>query len=452
MTRRAGGLRGRRLAALALGASLAAVAAGRADAARPALASAAERKLVASVERHAPEALELLKRAVEINSGTMNRDGVRQMGHLLAPEFEALGFRTRWVEGESWGRAGHLVATRPGRARAPRVLLIGHLDTVFERDSPFQHWQQISDSTARGPGVCDMKGGDVIMLLALRALKETGALDRLSVTAVLTGDEERHGLPLEKARADLLDAAADLAIGFEDGDGDPRHAVIARRGASEWTLRVSGTPAHSSQIFRADIGAGAIFEAARILGEFKDSLSVEPYLTVNPGVVLGGTAIGFDHEASRGTAFGKSNVIAESTVVTGDLRTLSIEQRENAKAIMQRIVAASPPHVAAEITFTDGYPPLAPTDGNRRLLALYDRASRDLGFGPVEAVDPARAGAADVSFTSGTVAMAIDGVGMRGDGGHTVDETAELAWFPRQAMRAALMLARLPEALGGRRR
>jgi len=409
----------------------------------------AELKLVTAVNERAVAALDLLKRAVEVNSGTMNPDGVRQVGHLFAPEFDALGFKTRWVEGVSWGRAGHLIATRTGKGGGPRVLLIGHLDTVFEKDSPFQHFQSLNDSTAKGPGVCDMKGGDVILLLALQALKETGMLDRLQVTVVLTGDEEKHGLPLERARGDLIHAAADVALGFEDGDGDPRHAVIARRGASDWMLRVWGTPAHSSQIFRPDVGYGAVYEAARILGQFRDSLSVEPYLTVNPGAVVGGTTVGFDREESRGTAFGKTNVIAESTLVSGDLRSLSIEQRENAKAIMTRIVAASPPHVGAEITFEDGYPPLSPVDGNQRLLALYDRASRDLGLGPVEAVDPSRAGAADVSFTSGRVPMAIDGIGMRGDGGHTVEETALLAWLPRQAQRAALLLARLPGALAG---
>ena len=419
-----------------------------------AITSKAERHIVTAVDRHAPAALELLRRTVDVNSGTMNPEGVREVGRMFAAEFDALGFATRWVDGAAWGRAGHLIATRTGKGRGPRVLLIGHLDTVFEKDSPFQRYESVSDSTACGPGVCDMKGGDVIMLLALRALKEAGALDRLSVTAVLTGDEEKPGAPLDQARGDLIAAArdADVAIGFEDGDGDPRHAVIARRGNSGWVLRVSGTPAHSSQIFRADLGSGAIYEAARILVAFKDSLSIEPYLTVNPGTVVGGTTITFDPEGSRGTAFGKTNVIAESTLVTGDLRTISLEQREGAKAIMRRIVAASPPHAGAEITFTDGYPPLAPSDGNQRLLAIYDRASRDLGTGPVEAVDPSRAGAADVSFTEGHVGMAIDGIGMRGDGGHTVGETADLRWLGWQAKRAALMLARLPAAAGGRRR
>ena len=330
-------------------------------------------------------------------------------------------------------------------AGAPRLLLIGHLDTVFEKDGPFQRFERLSDSTARGPGVIDMKGGNVVMLLALGALSDAALLDGLEVTAILTGDEEKSGEPLELARQDLIEAAdqADVAIGFEDGAGDPRTAVVSRRGSSGWVLNVHGEPAHSSQIFRGDVGSGAIYEAARILAAFHDTLSREPLLTANPGAIVGGTAVTFDEDASRGSAFGRNNVIAESTVVSGDLRPLSIEQRERAKDTMRRIAAASPPHARATISFDDGYPPLAPSDGNRRLLALYDAASRDLGFGPVEAVDPRRAGAADVSFTEGRVKMALDGIGLMGSGGHTVLETADLRTLPSQAKRAAVLLARL---------
>ena len=407
-----------------------------------------ELRVVAAVDRGAPAAMDLLHRTVDINSGTMNFAGVRDIGRIFGAEFDALGFTTRWIEGAEWGRAGHLVATRAGRGHGPRLLLIGHLDTVFERDSPFQRWTPLTDSTASGPGIADMKGGDVIMLLALRALRDAGMLDRFSVTAVLSGDEEKAGEPLALARRDLIVAAAssDIALGFEDGDGDPRHAVIARRGASGWTLHVKGTPAHSSQIFRADIGSGAIYQAARILAAFHDSLSHETYLTVNPGVIVGGTSVTFDSESNRGTAFGKSNVIADSAIIDGDLRTISLDQRQRARATMSRIVAGSPPRASAAIVFDDGYPPLAPSEGNRALLARYDQASRDLGFGPVDAVDPARAGAADISFTEGHVKMAIDGIGMRGDGGHTTGEFALVRSLPRQAKRAALMLARLARA------
>jgi glutamate carboxypeptidase len=327
------------------------------------------------------------------------------------------------------------------------VLLIGHLDTVFERDSPFQRFERFSDSTARGPGVIDMKGGDVVMLLALRALAEAGVLDRLSFRVVLTGDEEKAGLPHALSRRDLLQAAdwADLAIGFEDGDGDPTTAVIARRGASSWRLRTAGQPAHSSQVFRPEVGDGAIYEAARILDAFRDSLSAQPLLTANPGVILGGTTVTFDGEQNRGMAFGKTNVVAESTVVAGDLRAISLPQREAAKATMRRIVEAHRTRTGAEIVFEDGYPPLAPSDGNRRLLATFDQASRDLGLGAVVEVDPARAGAADVSFAEGRVEQALDGVGLMGTGGHTTAETADLRWLARNASRVAVMLLRVAE-------
>lgn len=410
--------------------------------------SRAERRMVASVDRQVPAALELLERAVNVNSGTMNLEGVRETGRIFRAEWDALGFETRWVDGAPWGRAGHLFATRAGKRPALHVLLIGHLDTVFEKDSPFQRWKRLDDSTAHGPGSTDMKGGNVVMLLAVRALKEAGLLDRLTITVALIGDEEKSGDPQDLARADLIAAAdaADVAIGFEDGNGDPRDAVIARRGSTGWVLRTRGRPYHSSQIFRGDVGHGAIFEAARILAAFRDSLGHEPYLTFNPGAIVGGTQITFDREAARGTAYGKSNVVAESTLTTGDLRALSIPQRERAKEVMRRIVADTTAKTGAAIAFDDGYPPLAPSDGNRRLLALFDRASRDLGYGPVGADDPARAGAADISFTEGRVEMAMDGVGLMGEGGHTVEETADLRTLGIQAKRVAVTLKRLAAA------
>ena len=404
-----------------------------------------EKGIVREVDRSAPDGLSLLERAVNINSGTMNLEGVREVGRLFAPEFESLGFTTRWVDGADWKRAGHLIAERPGRQGALGVLLIGHLDTVFEKDSPFQSFTRLSDSTAAGPGICDMKGGDVVMLLALRALREAGLLDELRVTAVLMGDEEHCGSPRDLARRDLIAAArnSEVALGFENGDGDPRTAVVGRRGFTGWTLRTSGRPFHSSQIFREDVGSGAIYEAARILAAFHDSLAGDPLLTFNPGLIVGGTRISLDAEQSRGTAFGKSNVVAESTAVVGDLRAVSPDESERAQETMRRLVAAHYPHTGAEIQFDQEYPPFPPTEGNLRLLAHFDRVSRDLGFGPVAAEDPAKAGAADISFTSGIVPMGLDGLGLKGSAGHTLDETADLRTLPMQAKRVAVLLARL---------
>jgi len=283
------------------------------------------------------------------------------------------------------------------------------------------------------------------MIGALKALQSIGVLKSMNVVVVMTGDEEDSGEPLSTAREALVSAArgADLAIGFEDGPADPRLAVTARRGTMGWQVRSHGTPAHSSQIFREDIGYGAAYELARILNAFRERMAGEPHLTFNPGVMLGGTSVEFDPVQLRGSAFGKTNVVAEHAVVSGDLRALSREQFEKAKQTMTEIVSASLPHTSSTITFDEGYPPMAPTAGNARLLAMYDQASRDLGYGAVTAVTPDRAGAADVSFAASEVKTIIDGVGLMGHDDHTVKETADLNTLPSQTKRMAVLLYRI---------
>jgi glutamate carboxypeptidase len=405
--------------------------------------TATELAIVNAVPRNNVEGLRLLERLVNINSGTMNFAGVKKVGDMLQVELDKLGFETRWVDGAKFNRAGHLIAERNGTG--PRLLLIGHLDTAFEPTSPFQKLEHLTDSTARGPGIIDMKGGDVIMLQAFKALKAAGVLDKMSITAVFSGDEESSGRPLSLARADLIEAAkkSQYAIGFEDGSGDPRTAVISRRGAINWNVVSTGIPAHSSQIFRADVGDGAIFEAARVLDGFRSRLSTEQYLTFNPGYAIGGTDVRVDSTQPGGTAFGKSNVVSREMRVFGDIRALSPEQLAKAKTTMESIVAASLPQTKSTIAFDDGYPPLAPTDGNRQVLAIYDKVSRDLGYWPVVAVDPMRAGAADVSFAAPYVPKALDAVGLAGWDDHTDKETADLRMFAPQTKRAALLLYRL---------
>jgi glutamate carboxypeptidase len=405
--------------------------------------SATEKRIVAAVDPSNKEGLALLERIVNINSGTMNFAGVRQVADALRVELESLGFRVRWVSGAAFNRAGHLIAERDGTG--PRLLLIGHLDTVFEPTSPFQKYQKISDTTARGPGVIDMKGGDVIMLQAFKALQKAGVLKKMSITAVFSGDEESAGHPLELARAELVAAAkkSKYAIGFEDGSGDPHTAVISRRGATSWTLRSTGIPAHSSQIFRSDVGAGAIFESARVLEQFRAQLGSEQYLTFNPGYAIGGTDVQVDSTQPGGLAYGKSNVVSKAMTVFGDIRALSPEQLAKAKQTMKSIAAASLPKTTSEVAFEDGYPPLAPTEGNRKLLSVYDKVSRDLGMWPVVAVDPMRAGAADVSFAAPYIPMALDAIGLAGWDDHTDKETADLRMFGPLTKRAALFLYRL---------
>jgi glutamate carboxypeptidase len=405
--------------------------------------NADETRIAAAVDAGQAEALALLETVVNINSGTMNFEGVRQVGQVFEREFSGMGFDTRWVEGAAFNRAGHLLASYGNSG--PKVLMIGHLDTVFAEDSPFQRYEPLEGNRVRGPGITDMKGGDVVIVSALKALQAAGVLDQLSVRVVLMGDEENRGEPYDIATAVLVEAAewADVAIGFEDGDGNPETIVVARRGSTSWQLTVSGTPSHSSQIFQPEVGYGAIYEAARILDGFRTALSSEPNLTFNPGVIVGGTDTALDADTSAGTAFGKENVVARSVLVQGDIRALSPEQLAAAKTVMRDIVATHLAGTDATIEFSDGYPPLAPSEGNYMLMTLYGEVSEDLGFGPVRAVDPRKAGAADVSFTSGLVRQAIDGAGLMGSGGHTEDEIADMTTLPQQGKRAAVLLYRL---------
>ena len=404
-----------------------------------------EQRMLSHIDETNDDALELLIKTININSGSMNFEGVKEVGDVLRAEFDALGFETRWEDGAAFNRAGHLVAEHNGGGNGPKIMLIGHLDTVFEPDSPFQKFEMVNDSVARAPGIADMKGGNVIILQALSALKAVGELDDMNIIVVMTGDEELSGKPLNLSKKALIDAAkwADISIGFENGDGDPGTANVSRRGSIGWMLKVTGKPAHSSQVFREDIGAGAIYEISRILNTFYEELRSEEYLTFNPGKILGGTTVEHNASSNSGSAFGKNNVVAESAFVTGDIRAVSKEQLDRVKTKMREILSNNLPHTNAEISFSDGYPPMAPTDGNRELLSIYSKVSIDLGLGEVVAVNPLRAGAADVSFTADYVDMAIDALGMSGDHDHTVEEVGYLHQFPRQAKRAAVLLYRL---------
>lgn len=403
-----------------------------------------ERAIARAVDERSDDAVALLQRVVDINSGTLNLDGVRAVGVVFREELDDLGFSTRWEDGGSFGRAGHLIGERGPANRKPHLLLIGHLDTVFEVSSPFQRFERVDRDTAKGPGVIDMKGGDVVMLEALRALHAAQALDGIRITVYLSGDEERAGRPLVESRRSLMAAAeaADIALGFENAANDPRTAVIARRGSMTWKLTATGKTAHSSQIFKDGVGFGAVFEAARVLDGFR-RLAGERYLSFSPGLLLGGTTVELIEAEARGNAFGKNNVIAETAFASGDLRTISPEQLETVKTAMREVVAEGLPETSSRLEFDEGYPPMPPTSGNESLLRTYDEVSRDLGLGPVTAVDPGSAGAADIAFTAGRVDMAIDGLGLLGGGDHTIGETADLRLLPSQTKRAALLMLRL---------
>jgi glutamate carboxypeptidase len=407
--------------------------------------SPAEQRIVSQVLARSGPALALLERSVNINSGTMNHAGVKAVGSLFRAELDALGFHTRWIDmPPEMQRAGHLVAERTGK-RGKRVLMIGHLDTVFEKDSPVQLWQRNGDRV-RGQGVNDMKGGDVIMIEALRALHAVGALDDTSITVFFTGDEENAGEPKAISRGDMVAAAkrSDVALAFEttalDKEGKAT-GTIGRRASSSWELEVRGKQGHTSGIFNKKAGYGAIYETARILDAFRQQV-VEPDLTYSPGLILGGTETSYDASAARGTAFGKTNVIASTATVQGDLRYLDNAQRDRARAKMRDIVAQNLPETSASIVFHDSYPPMAPTAGNVKLLDLYSKASDDAGLGAIAALPPGQRGAGDVQFVAPYV-DSLDGLGASGDGAHSPDEDLDVKSIERATVRTAIYLYRL---------
>jgi glutamate carboxypeptidase len=398
--------------------------------------SPAEARIVAAVDARREAAINLLRETVDIPSATENQAGVRRAGAVYARELEGLDFETKWIElPPEVARAGHLVAVHHG-TKGKRLLLIGHIDTVLEKE-PFRR----EGDRAYGSGVSDMKGGNLVIVEALRALQATGALRDRQITVVLTGDEEDVGVPRSVARAALVEAArgSDVALAFE-GSADGV-AAIGRRGVAGWRLRVTGQQAHSSRIFSPERGDGAVFEASRILARFREELP-EQYLTFNPSVIVGGTDVTYDGEAKSGTAHGKTNVIASEVVVEGDLRFISAAQFAAATERMKAIVAEHLPHTDATIEVWGNYPAMTPTEANRALLDVLDRVSRDLGDGAIEAQDPGERGAGDISFVAEGLA-ALDGLGASGDYEHAPGEFVDLAKLPMLTRRTALLIHRL---------
>jgi glutamate carboxypeptidase len=405
--------------------------------------SPAEQAMVRTVDAEQARTTSMLQRWVDQNSGTMNIAGVQAVRAMVEPEFQQLGFRTEWIDMKDAGRAGHLVARHSGSRNGKRLLLIAHLDTVFEPDSPFQRWTREGD-LGHGPGSGDDKGGIAVIVAALRAMQAAGTLKNANITVFLTGDEEDAGSPISISRRDLVAEGkkADAALDFEDlaqEDGMDMGST-ARRSAGSWTLTVSGRSAHS-----AGVGAGnygAIYDLARIIDQFRRELP-EDKLTYNVGLIGGGQSVKLDPGKIRLEATGKTNIIAATAVARGDLRAISQEQIERTRAKMRAIVAQPLAGATAEISFDeDAYPPMPPTDGNRALLARLNRVNADMGLAPMGELDPSRRGAGDISFVAADVDGLV-GLGPASDGSHTDKEAVDIPSIFKQAKRAAILMSRL---------
>jgi glutamate carboxypeptidase len=413
----------------------------------PAMArlSPTETRMVQTVDAEQERTLAMLEKWVNQNSGSLNLDGVTKVGGMLRAELEPLGFTVQWIDMRETGRAGHIVATHKGNGRGKRLLLIGHLDTVFEPDSPFQRWERRGNEGV-GPGSGDNKGGVAVIIAALRAMHAAGTLKNADIEVVLTGDEEDNGMPIELARRDLVAAGkrADSALDFEGlaQQGGKDIGSIARRSSGAWTVTVTARSGHSSGIFSAGSGNGAIYELARIVDSFRRDLP-EDKLTFNVGMIGGGQTAEMDAGRIRISATGKTNIIPAIAVARGDIRGLTPEQIERVKAKMRTIVAQPLAGATAKIEFDpDEYPPMAPTEGNRALLARLNAVNADMGLEQMGELDPAMRGAGDISFVAKDVDGLI-GLGPASEGDHAPGERVDIASIWRQAKRAAILMSRL---------
>jgi glutamate carboxypeptidase len=394
-----------------------------------------EQKIISYIDANTENAISLLEKAVNIESPTEDVQGVKNVGSLFKKEFDSIGFTTKWIDMPAeMKRGGHLFAETKG-TKGKRLLLLGHLDTVlkgekFRRDG----------NKAYGTGSADMKGGNVVIFYALKSLYSVGALKDTQIVVLLTGDEEDSGDPVEISRGDMISLAkrSDLALSFENGGSNI--ATVARRGASSWVLEVTAKTGHSSAIFKDSMGSGSIFEASRILTEFYNTLRNEKYLTFNPSLFSGGTELQVTDQSISAT--GKTNVVPARTIVRGDLRFISEEQKEMARTKMREIVAKSLPGTSAKIQFFDGIPAMSPREENYALLKILDQVSQDAGFGKIEAQDPGERGAGDISYIANII-PGLDGLGGTGGKSHAKGEFADLDTLPRQIKRTALLIYRL---------
>lgn len=221
-----------------------------------------------------------------------------------------------------------------------------------------------------------------------------------------------------------------------------KQIAVSRRGYAKWNLNIEAIQGHSSQIFTSEMGDGAAYEMARILSEFRKQVGSMQYLTLNPGLIAGGTTISQVPNLFQVIVDGRSNIIAPKALVQGDLRTVSENQYNEATEKMQAVVKAHLPKTSSTIAFENLFPPMEATTGNRKIADLVSQVSQEIGIGEVTQEHPLQRGAADISFVAKYV-DGVDGMGVLGFHEHSPNEQVDLRSIPLAASRAAITLQRL---------
>jgi len=389
--------------------------------------------LRSSIAADLPAYLGDLERLVDIDCGSYTPAGVDEVGRFVVSFLAGLGADVE-VRPDPAGRLGAtIIGTFAGRAGAPRVLLIGHMDTVFDPGTAAERPFHIVEGIARGPGVTDMKSGLLSGLYALKAIvAELGGLPFERLTFIANPDEE-IGSPTSTPhiRAIAADADACLVLECARANGD---IVSARKGILDTRITVHGRAAHAG--VEPEKGRNAVLEAARIVRDLHALNGRWDGVTVNVGRIDGGT---------------RPNVVPERCQLEVDVRSATDDGLDAVEAALREIAAATVvPDTSVEVEVMAGWRPMEKLARSGRLVEHAQAVASRLGF---EMTDAATGGASDANTTSGMGVPSLDGLGPIGGNDHSPAEYMDVdSVVPRTAMVAGLLLAiaRDPEVLAWR--
>lgn len=376
------------------------------------------------LEEHLPEFLDLLQQMVGINSFTANPQGVNELGDLTAGIFARVGFTSEFIQAADYAYGKHLILTRLGQAAGPKpapvIGLISHLDTVYpeaeERDNDF-HWR-VSGKRIYGPGVIDIKGGTIMILMMMATLQAVAPDFFNSVTWVvlLNAAEESLVRDFGLICQDRLNGSTLASLVFEGGDvnganGDEYRFVVARKGMARYRIAVEGKAAHAGTSH--EHGASAILQMADVIRRVADFTDYQQAITFNVGTIAGGTVINrVPHQAS---AFVEMRAFSPPVFTAGVDKMSALNEFSSVRSAN----GGYPCRVQVDVLGL--WEPWAKNDGSNELFQLWRTTGRDLGF----AVEPQeRGGLSDGNWTWQQVPT-IDGLGPDGGNAHCSERSED---------------------------
>jgi glutamate carboxypeptidase len=374
--------------------------------------------------------VESLREMVNIDSGSYTPDGVNRIADLCEKRFRSNGWEVdrrphRAGEGAPEQLGDLVIGRRPGSG--PRLLMIGHMDTVFPEGTAAERPFTLDGTTAHGPGVSDMKGGLLFGFLAVELLDEAGAGRDLDLTYVCNPDEEigsPYSGPIIKAMATEFAATFVMEAARDNGD-----VVSSRKGVSDYRIEIVGRAAHAG--VEPEKGRNAILEAARKTIALQELNGRWPGASVNVGVIEGGT---------------RSNVVPERCTLKVDVRSSAEETMVEAENEVKRIAETnSVPDVTSSVTWGSWHRPFEKKGGSAVLAQEAIRIARELGF---ELSDAPTGGASDANTTSAAGVPTLDGLGPVGGNDHAPTEWSDIASVPQRLALLAGLLSEAPAALG----